>query len=67
MHSDWHRQDWILIVEALSQWDVYRDTENERAYPARALTYEIAEMHGFDNAVDFVEQSEDFSYSVKTN
>ena len=60
MYSDWHPQDWILIVEAIAQWDVLRDTDDARAYRARKLQAEIAAMHGFDDIVDFVEQSEDF-------
>ena len=59
MHSDWHPQDWILIVEAISQWDVLRDTEDARTHRARELQVEIAAMHGFDDIVDFVEQSEE--------
>ena len=58
MHSDWHPQDWILIVEAIAQWDVLRDTDDARAYRARKLQAETAAMHGFDDIVDFVKQSE---------
>ena len=61
MHSDWHPQDWILIVEAISEWDMVRDTDDARAYRARELQAEIAAMHGFDDILDFVQQSEDFS------
>lgn len=59
VHTDWHPQDWILIVEAISSWDVhYGDDDPERARRARQLQAEIAAMHGFDDVVDFVWQAE---------
>jgi len=32
MLTDWHPQDWILIIEAIAHWDVYRDKDDHRAY-----------------------------------
>jgi len=56
MLTDWHPQDWILIVEAIAHCDVYRDKDDHRAYRARELQSEIAAMHGFDSFATFHEQ-----------
>jgi len=58
MHTEWHPQDWIMIVEALSFWDVHRDVDDVRAMRARELQREIARTHGFDRPSDFVMQAE---------
>lgn len=57
MHTEWHPQDWIMIVETLSVWDVHRDVEDDRALRASELQQEIARTHGFDRPSDFVMQS----------
>lgn len=57
-HTDWHPQDWILIVEAISHWDVNTDEEEIRHHRARELQLQIAAMHGFDSPGEFVRQAE---------
>ena len=57
MHTDWHPQDWILIVEALTIWGVYHDRQDEQTWRARELQREIAEMYGSEDAVDFGEHA----------
>jgi len=59
MHTDWHPQDWIMIVGALSALNHERDRgRDERAKRIYELQEEIAWMHGFKFLSDFVLQAE---------
>lgn len=53
---DFHPQDWITIVEALSVYDEWRDRDDDRAQRILELQQEIAAEHGFDTPSAFVRQ-----------
>ena len=63
--SDWHPQDWILIFEAISRWEMSRNQTDHRSHRARLLQCDIAASHGFDSIVDFYEQIDD-SYGCQS-
>ncbi len=44
--SDWHPQDWIIVVEALAQWAGPPDETSERGKRAYELIEGIAEEQG---------------------
>ena len=54
---DWHPQDWILIVEALSCWDERMDDPYIRHHRAQELMMQIVVMHGFDDPIEFIRQA----------
>jgi hypothetical protein len=58
MPTDWHPQDWIMIVSALSVYDHWRDQDDEQARRIYELQKEIAWMHGFDYPGEFILQAE---------
>jgi len=57
MPEDWNPQDWIMIVEALSVYDQWRDCDDAQAQRIYELQQEIAAQHGFERASEFVRQS----------
>ena len=58
MPENWHPQDWIMIVEALSVYDQWRDRDDAEAQRIYELQQEIAAKHGFERASEFVRQAE---------
>ena len=64
-HTDWHPQDWILIVEALNHLDVKTDQEEIRHHRIYELQLQIAAMHGFDDLGEFIMQAEDDEEALK--
>jgi hypothetical protein len=62
---DWHPQDWILIVEALTYWDLDVDDDYIRHHRARELQLQVAVMHGFDDPTDFINQAENDEEALK--
>jgi hypothetical protein len=58
MPTDWHPQDWIMIVEALSVYDQWRDRDDDKARRIYELQREIATEHGFDAPSEFVRQAD---------
>ena len=51
---DFHPQEWITIVEALSIYDQWLGDEHERGAEIFALQLAIAQKHGFESPSAFV-------------
>ena len=47
--QDWHPQDWLLVVEALTEYAMLADVDDpDRADRADQLAEAIAHAHGLD-------------------
>lgn len=55
--SDWHPQDWIIVIEALAHWAGPPDKAGPRGERAYELIEEIAEEQGL-TASELVKQAD---------